>query len=227
MGTAQQFVACQERIRQNHAAVGRIVQRALQQGVGRVVPGHAGQRGDVPGQAVHVLRVDRVALEGHRGRAHLPRPEGFAPFPNWRRLQQPQVETEAVERGCQPCQRRQHAVVLLARVDLGGDWEGIQPQFRHHASLQFGGGHPSASQQLGIGGSGAHRALDPLAPNAGPHATQFNVVLQQVLAIDRQTVADGGRLGGLEVGETHAHLAGAGLNEVGQSQKQRVQPLQQ
>ena len=79
-------------------------------------------------------------------------------------------------------------------------------------------------QQLAVGGRGACAAQ----PCRTPGAAQLLPVQQQIVAVLRQTIADGGGLGRLQVGEGHAGQPGVALDLVGDyAQKGRQLVLQQ
>jgi hypothetical protein len=142
------LVGEQKRFRQHHAAVGGIVQRALQQAQRGVVPRDARQRRDEARQAVDVLGGDGVALEGHGARPDLPGAEGFAPLAKGRALQQPQVEGKFVQAGADAGQRVEHQPVLFARISLRGYRKWLQAEPRHHRCFQRWGAQPRARQEM-------------------------------------------------------------------------------
>ena len=115
-------------------------------------------------------------------------------------------------------------------LGLGPIWMGSNEEIKHKTAqlLQQGGIFAfglserehgadlySTETTLFPDGAGAYRALDPLAQQVLPHAGELAVILQEILAVDRQPVADGGRLGRLQVGERHADVVGLCLDPAG------------
>ena len=225
-GAAQQFIADQERLRQQTAAVGRIVEGALQQRVGGIVPGHAREGRQIARQAVDVLGVDGVALKRHSTRSHLARTERLRPLADGRRLQQTQIEGELVEGLAQAGKGSQDAIVLLARVSLRGDRDWLQVDCLHHLALQLLRRPIGLRQQLRIRSKGPHRALEPLAAYLRAQTSEVLPIGPQILGVLGQPVADRRRLGWLQVREGHRRRVGPLLYALGERQEHAPQTLQ-
>ena len=224
-GGAQQLIADQEGLGQQAAAVGRIIQGALEQGVGGVIPGQAGHLGQGAGERIDLLGSFWVALEGHGRGANLLLAKRLAQLAEGRGLQQAQVESKFIQRAAQPGQGAEQLVILLAGVNLGGNREEGQVEQLREALLE--GGQLLNAEQLGVRGAGAHRTLKALAAQPAAQGLEGLVIHLQVLGVGGQAVAQGRRLGGLQVGEGHQRQVGVGFDLEGEGFEQAMQAVQE
>ena len=143
------------------------------------------------------------------------------------RLLQPQVKGELVGRLGNPCQHGEHLVILLARMGLSADRHRLEPQGLHHTLLELLGGAVTACQQVRIRGRGAHSALQALAADGSTRLAQGAVIVQEILTILRQTVAEGGRLSRLQMGIGHRNRIGLSLDTRRQGAQDLIQQREQ
>ena len=101
--------------------------------MGGIIPGHTGQRRQIARKAVHILRIDGIALEGHSRGPDLIATKRLVPFANGGRLKQAQVEGEFVERHAEASQCIQDIPILTTGIGLMGDFKSIQAEQFHHA----------------------------------------------------------------------------------------------
>ena len=97
---------------------------------------------------------------------------------------------------------------------------GKKGRSRSSARLSFETLVALVAEQFDVGSGSAHRALEALAADELALAAEFVVVGQQILGVEGQAVAEGGRFGGLEVGEGHDGQPGGGLDAGGESAQQ-------
>ena len=221
----QDFVGQEEGFWQIEAPVGGVVEGALEQIEGAVVPGDAGQSRDLAGEAVDVFGDFGVALEGHGAGTDLLGTEGFAPFAEWRRLEDAQVEGELVEAGAQPGQSIDDEPVLLAGVGLGSGFICRQVQFLHYPFFELAGRELAIGEKLVVAGAGSDRAFDPLAADIVADALQLFEVGEQILAVLGKAVADGGGFGGLNVGEGDGGRVGFVCDACSQGGQRALKPF--
>jgi hypothetical protein len=82
-------------------------------------------------------------------------------------------------------------------------------------------------QQFVVGSLRAHGPLQPFAARIGDQMVQRPDIFEQILGVDGEAVAEGGRFGRLDVGVGHGGQIGRFLNAVGQGQQQFGQLITQ
>ncbi len=177
----------------------------------------------IAGQGADALAAHRVALVGHGGGADLLLAEGLLDLAAVR--QEPDVDRELGRRGRQPGQRVQHQAVPLARVGLAadGDGAGESHALGDHA-VELAHLVMVAVEELQEAGLGAGGALDAAERQAVEQRLDLLEVEQEVLQPQRRALAEGGRLGRLEVGEAQDRLVALLAAEVVQGPRDADDP---
>ena len=199
----QNGVGGQESLRHGDALVGRVVQGALKPlqagGHGRVEP--VGD--DVPGQGADALASHGIALVGHGGGADLVLLKGLLHL--LKGLEDAQVVGELAGGLGHPGQRGEHIGVGLPGIGLAADGHALgKAHLLCHQAIQLAHLRLVPFEQLHKAGLGAGGALD--SPQAQGVQLKFQVfqVHHQLIHPQRGPLANGGQLGGLEVGVAQA-----------------------
>ena len=222
----QDPVGGEKRFGNGEAAVGAVIERALEPLRGGRVPGVAFELDDEPGEARHALGAHRIALVGHGARPHLlalERLEHFALV-----LQQPQVGGELGGGGGDPRQCRQHLRVLFARVRLAGDGEHArEPHFTPHQPVQLPDLVMIAVEQLEEARLCAGRPLDPAELQRLEAVQHLLGVEEKVLHPQRDPLADRRELRGLEVRVREAGHGAVAARSFAEGDEHRLQATEQ
>ena len=126
-----------------------------------------------------------------------------------------------MERRAQARKYRDDVVVLLARVGLRRYRVESDAQLLRQPRLETV--DVFQADQFDVGGGGAHRSLETFAADRAAFAGDAPAVFEQVLRPHREPVAEGGRLGWLDVRECHHRQVGILVDFIGKRGKQAVE----
>ena len=197
-GEVDHGVGGEERVLDHQAAVRRVVEAALEplrRRVERTVE-RVGEQ--TTRQAAHPLGADRVALVGHRRRAHLRVAERLGQLAH--ALEQAQVGAELVHALADAGERREHLRVLLAWIGLTGDRPAaIEAERARDAMVELLDAPVIAVEEGEEARLRSGRALDAAAAQARQAVVDRRHVLHHVLEPQAGALAHRGELRRLEV----------------------------
>ena len=212
----EEDVGGEERLGEGDAAVGRVVERALEP-LDR--GGHEGvllESKEVARERAETLRTHRVALVRHGRRADLVLLEGLL------NLLEVGKETDVgghlVHRGAERREGGEDIGVNLTRVGLATDGVGVREAKELSdalvESLDLGVVAVEEGKERGLGTGGA---LDTAEAEVVARTLEVAEVPEELLDPEGGTLADSGELGGLEVGEAESGEVAILLGEGGQA----------
>lgn len=147
------------------------------------------------------------------------------PLAEGRRLQQPNIEGDLVQGERHARQRADDQPILTARVGLCGDGQCLNAQLCHDLRLELSWAERRALQQVRVSRRRADRALEALAAQLSAHRPQRCVVSAQIVGVAGEAIADGRRLGGLQMREGEARQVGGLFDALGEDAQQLAQLL--